>query len=88
MAAMRGHYGNHSHSYSHTSVGADPFTLGVGAIGTIALAFILLGPFIGTAATVAVLRGNPTKPERPSRSKAKPSSRPSSPPALPEPDEP
>lgn len=85
MAAMRGHYGNHSHSYSHTSVGADPFTLGVGAIGTIALAFILLGPFIGTAATVAVLRGNPSKPERPSR--PKPKSRPS-PAELPAPDEP
>ena len=83
---MRGHYGNHSHSY--TSVGAAPFSLGLGAIGTIMLSFILLGPFIGTAATVAVLRGNPTKPERPSRSKAKPRSRPSSPPELPEPDEP
>lgn len=68
---MRGHYG------SQTTVGAEPFTMGVGAIGTIALAFILLGPFIGTAATVAVLRGDPSKRERSPRPKPKLSSRPS-----------
>lgn len=69
------------------TVGADPISLGVGAISTIALAFILLGPFIGAAATVAILRGDPSKRERPSKTKPKSISRPS-PAELPEPDEP
>ena len=82
---MRGHYGNGN--YNPTTVGADPISLGVGAIGTIALAFILLGPFIGTAATVAILRGDPSKRERSSKPRPKSISRPS-PAELPEPDEP
>jgi hypothetical protein len=80
---MRGHYGNH---YGRTSVGADPLTLGVGAIGTIALAFILLGPFIGTAATVAILRGDPSQDDRSKRGLSAPPKRKSiSSPSLPEP---
>ena len=82
---MRGHYGNGN--YNHTTVGADPISLGVGAVGTIALAFILLGPFIGTAATVAILRGDPSKRARSSRTSTKSISRPS-PATLPEPTEP
>ncbi len=33
--------------------------LGAGAVSALALTFIVLGPLIGTAATVALLRGNP-----------------------------
>lgn len=33
--------------------------LGAGAVSAIALIFIVLGPLIGTAATIVALRGNP-----------------------------
>lgn len=55
---MRGHYG------TRTSVGAGP-VLGAGAVSGLALVFVLLGPIIGTAATVALLRGDPTKRSAP-----------------------
>ena len=40
--------------------------LGAGAVSALALVFIVLGPLIGTAAAVALLRGNPATKQPPS----------------------
>ena len=52
LSRMRGYYGK------QTTVGAIP-ALGAGAVSALALIFVVLGPLLGTAATVAVLRGDP-----------------------------
>lgn len=65
----------------HT-VGAAPAMLGGGAVGAISLAFIFLGPLLGTATMLAFLRGDPAKRERPKTSRPSPRPRAARPPRL------